>query len=88
MGWVRPGGRLIYCTCSVLPDEGEGQLAGLLERSTDIEVMPLPEDLPETWHAKGGGVRLTPDLWPERGGLDGFFIVALRKLGAPLTNCR
>ena len=32
LAWVKPGGRLVFCTCSLLPEEGEGQLAAALER--------------------------------------------------------
>lgn len=80
---LRPGGRLVYCTCSILPDEGEVQLAEALERHGD---MALDEDalarpvVDPAWRADGG-LRLMPDLWPDLGGMDGFFIAALRKAG-------
>ncbi|MEX5727694.1 16S rRNA (cytosine967-C5)-methyltransferase [Rhodovulum iodosum] len=77
---LKPGGRLVYCTCSLLPEEGEAQLAAALERHRALEV--LPADLPgvePAWQAPAGGLRLRPDFWPGRGGMDGFFMVALRK---------
>ncbi|MFD0982424.1 RsmB/NOP family class I SAM-dependent RNA methyltransferase [Tropicimonas aquimaris] len=80
---LAPGGRLVFCTCSILPEEGEAQLAALLERHPDLKPDPeavsaLP-GVEEGWHAGPGALRTTPEMWPERGGLDGFFIAALRK---------
>ncbi|MFT6103917.1 MAG: 16S rRNA (cytosine967-C5)-methyltransferase [Paracoccaceae bacterium] len=72
------GGTLVYCTCSLLPDEGEAQLARALERHPDLTVASHP-DLPDAWQAKAGGLRLTPELWSDQGGLDGFFIAVLHK---------
>jgi 16S rRNA (cytosine967-C5)-methyltransferase len=77
---VRPGGRVLFCTCSLLPEEGEAQLAAALARHRALAVEPvgLP-GLPEGVQAAGGGLRLRPDMWPERGGIDGFFIALLRR---------
>lgn len=72
------GGELVFCTCSLLPEEGEDQLARLLERHPGMQPV-RPQGLPDAWHAPAGGLRLTPDMWPEHGGLDGFFIAHLRK---------
>lgn len=81
-GWLAPGGRMVICTCSLLPEEGEGLLAALLEADPTLELDPAPQDLlPPDWHAAQGGIRLLPDLWEARGGLDGFFMAALRKAG-------
>lgn len=79
---LRPGGRLVYATCSLLPEEGEAQLAAALVRHPDLRADPmtLPGAEPG-WRAGPGAFRLTPDAWPERGGLDGFFIAALRREG-------
>ena len=79
---TRPGGRLVISTCSLLPEEGEGLLAGALARhpclSVDAEALDLPGVEP-TWHAPAGGLRLRPDFWPDLGGMDGFFVAALRR---------
>lgn len=80
LGWLKPGGRLVFCTCSLLPDEGEAQLDAALLRHPDLQV--LPPNLPgidPAWVTEKGGLRLRPDYWPELGGMDGFFMVALRK---------
>jgi 16S rRNA (cytosine967-C5)-methyltransferase len=77
--WLAPGGRLMLCTCSLLPAEGEDLLAQLLEVRPDLQADPLAEAWPSKWYAKAGGLRLTPDLWPEHGGMDGFFMALLHR---------
>jgi 16S rRNA (cytosine967-C5)-methyltransferase len=77
--WLRPGGRLVYCTCSLFPEEGEGQLEAALNRHPGLRVLPPPPlGLPRTAVQKSGAIRLKPDHWAERGGMDGFFIAALQ----------
>lgn len=77
---LRPGGRLVYATCSLLTAEGEDQLAAALDRHPGL-VVDRP-DLPgidPAWITEQGGLRLRPDYWPDLGGMDGFFIARLRK---------
>ena len=80
---LNPGGRLVFCTCSLLPDEGEVQTEEALARhpglSADSTALDLPGINPD-WITPEGGLRLRPDYWPDLGGMDGFYIVALRKL--------
>jgi 16S rRNA (cytosine967-C5)-methyltransferase len=81
---LRPGGRLVICTCSLQPDEGENWLARGLEHLPDLELDPIrPIELPELEDAilENGAVRLTPNMWADKGGIDGFFIARLRKRG-------
>ena len=79
---LNPGGRLIFCTCSLLPDEGEVQVDEALERHADMSVdrdaLAVPGVDP-AWTTQEGGLRLRPDYWPELGGMDGFYIACLRK---------
>ncbi len=42
-GLVKPGGRLVYVTCSVLPEENADQVAGFLERHADFGIEPYAE---------------------------------------------
>ncbi len=79
---TRPGGRLVFCTCSLFPEEGEGQVAAALERHPGLRLDPAPLARPGVeadWI--GDGLRLRPDFWAERGGIDGFYIAALRRGG-------
>lgn len=81
---LKPGGRMVICTCSLQPEEGEGWLERGLARNPDLETdRILPDELPELERAilDSGSVRLTPDMWSTRGGIDGFFIARLRKSG-------
>jgi len=77
--WLVPGGRLIYCTCSLLPAEGETQIAKLLARNKAArQVMPeRPEGIAPEWLDGAGSLRLRPDYWADRGGMDGFFAAML-----------
>ncbi len=77
---TRPGGRTVFCTCSLLKDEGERQLDAALARYPDLTVLlPDAPGLAPDWITENGGVRLRPDYWPEAGGMDGFFIALLQK---------
>jgi 16S rRNA (cytosine967-C5)-methyltransferase len=79
---LKPGGRMIFCTCSLLPDEGEVHIDEALERHADMSVDRDALDLPgidPAWISSEGGLRLRPDFWAEQGGMDGFYIVCLRK---------
>ncbi|MFD0859337.1 RsmB/NOP family class I SAM-dependent RNA methyltransferase [Roseovarius aquimarinus] len=81
LGLLKPGGRLVYCTCSLLPDEGECQIEEALARHSglrvDAEATALPGVDPD-WRTEEGGFRLRPDFWAERGGMDGFYMALLR----------
>ncbi len=80
LGLLKPGGRLVYATCSLLPAEGEEQLSAALARHPGLTVEPpRAPGVDPGWITAQGALRLRPDLWPERGGMDGFFIARLRK---------
>jgi 16S rRNA (cytosine967-C5)-methyltransferase len=84
---VKPGGRIVYCTCSLEPEEGERQVRDFLKRNDGFERVPvMPEELgglSAPIDAQGDLRTLpsqldgtTPD---QRGGLDGFFASRLRR---------
>lgn len=85
---VRPGGRLVYATCSLLAEENEDQVAGFLSRAPDFAVVSALAGieasglaLPEGFQMLGS--RLTPEgflrLSPRSGATDGFFVSVLER---------
>jgi len=78
---TKPGGTLVYAVCSLLADEGEGQIEQLLERRDDVERIPVTDedvaDLPVI--NKNGDVRCLPHRMKADGGMDGFFAARLRR---------
>jgi len=79
---LKPGGTLIYCTCSLLPKEGEWQVAEALKRHDILEAEKIDPELlgaDPSWATENGAIRVRPDYWSARGGLDGFYIAKLVK---------
>jgi len=80
---VKAGGRLLYATCSVLPEENDDQVAWFLTNHSGFAALPWREawatgvgsDPPASAARDGGALLLTP----ARHGTDGFFIAALVK---------
>ena len=81
--WVRPGGVLIFATCSLQPEEGPERVRAFLNRQADFKTEPAtpgesgvtPDMLsPEGW------LRTLPSMAVEIGGMDGFFAAALRRI--------
>ena len=80
--WLKPGGQMIYSTCSLLKQEGEDQIADFLAQNHQAEIDPIDTDalgVPNEWMTKAGCLRTLPSYWPEKGGMDGFFIARLLK---------
>jgi 16S rRNA (cytosine967-C5)-methyltransferase len=75
---LAPGGRLLYVTCSVLPDENEKQVAGFLARTPDARELALP-------HPVGTVRSHGRQLLPRTDGGDGFYF-ALLKRSAPAAD--
>lgn len=73
---VRPGGRLVYVTCSVLPEENEDAVAAFLASYAEFQPVGLG-GAAAPMHARGAGLQMTPLLT----GCDGFFIAALERRG-------
>jgi len=72
--WVRAGGRLVFATCSLEPEEGERQLDMLLAARPDYRLASAEEVLPGL---AGPAVRTRPGMFAAAGGCDGFFVAAL-----------
>ena len=71
---VRPGGRLLYCTCSVFRAEGDAQVQAFLAHNTDAQLLPSPGHLIPGNADKGGAVPDNP-----AGDHDGFFYALFQK---------
>ena len=81
-GLLRPGGRLVYAVCSLQPEEGAPRIASTLARGGLRPEPFTPEqlaDLPEALSPEGF-LRTHPGMWPELGGMDGFFAARLVKV--------
>ena len=83
---LKPGASMVYCVCSLEPEEGESQIASLLRRNPDAARQRIDPDafgLTGEAATTDGDLRLLPyflpDENPRQRGLDGFFIAHLRR---------
>ncbi len=73
---------MVYSTCSLLRPEGEDQAAKFVRENDDAEIDPILSadmGIPEQWLNKHGCIRTLPHFMEEQGGMDGFFVVRLKK---------
>lgn len=80
---VKPGGQLVYVTCSILPEENRDQVDAFLENHPDFTLTPFGDVWPQ---ALGGDAPVSADgrgdtllLTPASHGTDGFFIAIMRR---------
>ena len=80
-GWLKPGGLLAYATCSLIPAEGERQIARVEEDGVLVQrdVDPTAFGLEPEWAVSEGAIRLRASYWAENGGMDGFYMALLHK---------
>ncbi len=80
---TKAGGRIVYCTCSLEPEEGEQQIASFLRRNPDFRREPIrvEEGIPSEFINRDGDLRTLPCFWPNEdsrlAGIDGFFAARL-----------
>jgi 16S rRNA (cytosine967-C5)-methyltransferase len=77
---VSPGGQLVYCVCSLEPEEGEGQVASFLQRQAEFALEPVAAGeggAPEASLRSDGTLRILPHH--RAGGLDGFYVARFRR---------
>jgi 16S rRNA (cytosine967-C5)-methyltransferase len=66
---LKPGGVLVYATCSILPQENEQQVASFLQNHKDAKALPV-----ESSQEYG------QQIFPGENSLDGFYLAKLQKL--------
>ena len=82
---VKPGGRIAYVTCSVLPAENGHQVRGFLARHGEFSVVPPSETVAALWDKAEDFAAATLQsaegllMTPRRTGTDGFFVSVLKK---------
>ena len=79
---LKPRGRLVYCVCSLEPEEGDGQVQPFLSRHGDMALDPIHSGeggAPAEALLPNGALRLHPGLAEPTGGLDGFFIARFKR---------
>jgi 16S rRNA (cytosine967-C5)-methyltransferase len=75
-GMLAPGGRVLYCTCSVLPEENEGVLERFLHSETTARRIELAAELAPGALNVGIGLQLLPGA---EAGSDGFYYACVEK---------
>ncbi len=80
--FVRPGGHLLYCTCSLQTEEGAPRITKFMQSLPDFRLIPILAasgvDLPEEAFSDGF-LRSIPYYLQDKGGMDGFFIALLQR---------
>ena len=84
---LKQEGRLVYCTCSLEPEEGETQIAQYLRRNPEFRRDPVTaaDGVPAEFISADGDLRTLPSFWSDAdarlSGVDGFFAARLVRQG-------
>ena len=84
---LKPGGRLVYATCSLLPQENQGVAEDFLKNHPEFEAVPASEVLKPLFPKDKLPLGCSADnpwwqLWPHIHGTDGFFGAVFQKKGS------
>ncbi|MEM9222933.1 MAG: transcription antitermination factor NusB [Pseudomonadota bacterium] len=83
-GLLRPGGVLVFATCSLEPEEGDGHLSFIGEELPQLELDPVGEGIAAAFADEKGVIRTLPHQTicdePPIKGLDGFFAARFRRV--------
>ncbi|MEL6980022.1 MAG: transcription antitermination factor NusB [Pseudomonadota bacterium] len=74
-----PGGRMVFCTCSLFKEEAEARAEAFIERAPEAMPVSSASVLPPEARDADDRLRLRPCDWADRGGADGFFAAAFDK---------
>ena len=80
---LRPGGTLVYCTCSLEPEEGAERIESLLHAGAPVERVEIQAgeiDADPEWITPRGDLRTLPCHFRAYDGIDGFYCARLVKL--------
>jgi 16S rRNA (cytosine967-C5)-methyltransferase len=74
--WVKPGGILVYATCTIHPQENEGVIQPFLAHHPDWQIAPPSPNSPAShFTTPEGWIK----VWPHRDRMDGFFMIRLAR---------
>ncbi len=77
--WLKPGGRLVYCTCSLEPEEGEDQAHWFAGTHADATPLTPTSAIPADYFIAPHVLRTRPDYAAAHHGMDGFFAMGWQK---------
>ncbi|RNM11043.1 RsmB/NOP family class I SAM-dependent RNA methyltransferase [Nocardioides pocheonensis] len=78
---TRPGGVVVYATCSPVVEETAGVVSRVLGERADVRLEPATALLPEVDDAESAHLDGAVQLWPHRHGTDAMFVAVLRRTG-------
>ena len=81
LGWLKPGGQMIYATCSLQPEEGEDIITAIIDAANGryalAPIVPAEAGLFARSITETGYLRILPNAYEDIGGVDGFFVARL-----------
>ena len=81
LGWLKPGGRMVYATCSLQPEEGEDVINAILDgaegRFALDPIRPEEAGIFARSITEAGSLRILPGDYLDIGGVDGFFVARM-----------